>query len=453
MGILDESATPTWSDLDATYALKPDNGARAVGQGELIINVRDYGAVGDGVADDTSAFSAARAAARTAGRGLVVPRGKYRVTGDLTIDWDDGFIRSLEGSQAKLAFTDGGLVLDGSTRWLSRNLVADLVITRAGTVGPAVYLNGGGSGTGPVRWTLQNLHVESSTGDALRIAGAYIGQLIGCYLRCSETGLAVTSDPTSGTVYGQAITFVGGEIQGNRHAAALDSALGFSFFGTTIEGNRISGVELMSNCRNILFAGCYFEANGDWDIKVGTLTPTGVGPVIHSSYFTDAGVGKKQSILLVRATSVQIESNQFAGFGTNSPISVKEATAGNVTGWARNNSATASAPVVALNGATRFNQTMLGQIDNSPITKHLKASASLDFPQIAANGGTADVTMRVHAAAVGDDVWVCTNGAPRTGIVLAAWVSAVDTVTVRATNVTTAAINPGRATYRVHVWN
>jgi len=72
MGILDEPTAVTWSDLDATYALKPDNGARAVGQGELVLNVRDYGAAGDGVADDAGAINAALADAAAANCPSVV---------------------------------------------------------------------------------------------------------------------------------------------------------------------------------------------------------------------------------------------------------------------------------------------------------------------------------------------------------------------------------------------
>lgn len=48
------------------------------------VDVRDYGAVGDGVADDTAAFEAADTAA--AGRTLVVSKGTFRLGGDLTID-------------------------------------------------------------------------------------------------------------------------------------------------------------------------------------------------------------------------------------------------------------------------------------------------------------------------------------------------------------------------------
>ena len=45
------------------------------------LNVRDFGAVGDGVADDTAAFNAAAAAAASANRSIVrVPSGTYKIT-------------------------------------------------------------------------------------------------------------------------------------------------------------------------------------------------------------------------------------------------------------------------------------------------------------------------------------------------------------------------------------
>ncbi len=49
-----------------------------------IVDVRDFGAVGDGVADETAAFNAADAAAD--GREIIVPKGTYRLGGDVYID-------------------------------------------------------------------------------------------------------------------------------------------------------------------------------------------------------------------------------------------------------------------------------------------------------------------------------------------------------------------------------
>jgi len=50
-----------------------------------VFNVKDYGAVGDDTADDTTTIRAALTAANTAGGGVVyVPRSTYKVTGTLT---------------------------------------------------------------------------------------------------------------------------------------------------------------------------------------------------------------------------------------------------------------------------------------------------------------------------------------------------------------------------------
>jgi hypothetical protein len=48
-----------------------------------VVDVRDFGAIGDGVADDTDAFEAADAAAN--GRRVLVSAGQYRLAGDVTI--------------------------------------------------------------------------------------------------------------------------------------------------------------------------------------------------------------------------------------------------------------------------------------------------------------------------------------------------------------------------------
>lgn len=49
------------------------------------LNARDFGAVGDGVADDTQALQAAIGAAQTEGRPLLVPSGTYMITAPLRV--------------------------------------------------------------------------------------------------------------------------------------------------------------------------------------------------------------------------------------------------------------------------------------------------------------------------------------------------------------------------------
>lgn len=77
----------------------------------------------------------------------------------------------------------------------------------------------------------------------------------------------------------------------------------------------------------------------------------------------------------------------------------------------------------------------------------LTATATLDFPSINA-GATAELTMTVTGATVGDAVFM---GAPSTfnaGLTISAFVSATNTVTVRVFNGTAGAINPASSVFR-----
>ena len=77
-----------------------------------------------------------------------------------------------------------------------------------------------------------------------------------------------------------------------------------------------------------------------------------------------------------------------------------------------------------------------------------KGTATLDFPSVAALG-VQDLTITVTGAVVGDAVVLGLPTAPNAGIVFAAWVSATNTVTVRASNYTAAPIDPASATFKV----
>lgn len=81
---------------------------------------------------------------------------------------------------------------------------------------------------------------------------------------------------------------------------------------------------------------------------------------------------------------------------------------------------------------------------------NLSATAALDFASIAA-AASADLTISVAGAAVGDAVSLGLPAAPAAGLVFNGFVSAADVVTVRATNITAAAVDAASATYRATV--
>lgn len=91
-------------------------------------------------------------------------------------------------------------------------------------------------------------------------------------------------------------------------------------------------------------------------------------------------------------------------------------------------------------------------IDGNVLPTVLSGSATLDFSSIASLG-QADLTITVTGAVIGDEVSLGLPAAPMAGIIFNAFVSATDTVTVRAHNYTAGAIDPDSATYNVKVFN
>jgi hypothetical protein len=107
------------------------------------------------------------------------------------------------------------------------------------------------------------------------------------------------------------------------------------------------------------------------------------------------------------------------------------------------NTVTLQAGAVTATGAITFG-------GGSTIKTVLTATATLDFTEIAA-AGSADLTITVTGAAVNDSVSLGLPASPAAGIVWNAFVSATNTVTVRASNITASPVNPASATYRATV--
>ena len=80
----------------------------------------------------------------------------------------------------------------------------------------------------------------------------------------------------------------------------------------------------------------------------------------------------------------------------------------------------------------------------------LFASAALDFASVAAVGQQ-ELTITVTGAAVGDAVVLAPPATLTAGLVATARVSATNTVTVRLSNITAAAIDPASATWGARV--
>lgn len=97
------------------------------------------------------------------------------------------------------------------------------------------------------------------------------------------------------------------------------------------------------------------------------------------------------------------------------------------------------------------NQAFYSLLNNgSPVARTLAAVATLDFPSINAVS-TQTLTITVPGASVNDVVVLGLPATVNAGVVFDARVSAADTVTVRALNITAGAIDPASAQYEVIV--
>ena len=106
-------------------------------------------------------------------------------------------------------------------------------------------------------------------------------------------------------------------------------------------------------------------------------------------------------------------------------------------------STTFTGPVTSLNGFISGT--------GARLTSVLTNSAALDFASIAA-AASADLTITVTGAAVNDEVALGLPATPAAGLVFIAFVSAANTVTIRASNITAAAVDAASATYSVSVF-
>lgn len=125
----------------------------------------------------------------------------------------------------------------------------------------------------------------------------------------------------------------------------------------------------------------------------------------------------------------------------------------------RDRSSNANHGTLAASGVSQVNPVKQGNFvdgitvgGSGVLKKILTATAALDFGSIAA-GASADLTIAVTGAAVNDSVSLGPPPAPTAGIIFEPFVSATNTVTVRATNITGGAIDPASQTFRVTVFS
>ena len=162
---------------------KEDGIAGVMASAPLDVNVRSLGAVGNGVADDTSAFAAAftAAAAQATASRIVIPAGRYKLSAALSMSLSSAAVTIQGGGSgvSELVWTsdtDGIVVAYASGGWWMRGSYANAA--------------GGGGGTGAAL-QVRGLSLIS---DNQRIDGNGVG------IALKVNGDTVSGRPSPGTV-------------------------------------------------------------------------------------------------------------------------------------------------------------------------------------------------------------------------------------------------------------
>jgi hypothetical protein len=260
-----------------------------------VINVRDYGAVGNGSTDDCTAINSA-ISALTNNSTLYFPAGKYRITSSLS------FLSSLTGvtvigdGWSSEIYNDSGSTGSntfGTTASASRITIRDLAFT----------------GTASVR----------GSGVHLRIASSYT-EIAGCYFSgCSDFGVLVSYESGSWTsnvsVHGNMFYATLGDgvhvgsacnvqVNNNMFLYTKDDAIGIIADYAATPPNRIQ-----ANCNLIVEAG---DAEGHGcGIRIAEgIDIQAIGNFIHGSEEAGIELGRYNSTTAYNSR-VKIKDNQL----------------------------------------------------------------------------------------------------------------------------------------------
>lgn len=285
---------------------------------DLYLNVKGFGAVGDGVTDDTAAIQAAMTAAKTAGGRIVYfPTGTYLCASQLSITGGQGL--HLKGEAATGSVMTGGstikysgtatpfLTLGSGASNSTRTLIEDLNVyytsgSFTGTLVKAVgsgleisraMLSGSGSSTG-----LYLLDLDSSSTIRLRsvefhncqygISGQDSGgagscnavEISGCLFNSGLTVAGIRNPGQawhiSGTVFEALADLTGAAIVTDAACTAVGTSLIGCWLGDASSNTVYTWIKWKG--RGLVVKGCYIHGNGG-------LTATGIALVAGATSF------------------------------------------------------------------------------------------------------------------------------------------------------------------------
>jgi len=249
-----------------------------------VVSVKDFGAVGDGVANDTAAIQAAITSMTNGSTLSFVGGATYLVTAPIVIPPSlTGCVFKGNGATIRANHNGDGLVMIATNQNFSRHKVYDLNVVGPNVSYPTNSAQLAGTSTGAgLRMGYNN---TSNT-----VAG-YLTAFYNCTFSNFYQGVYLQS-----TIL---VNFYGGYLVFNQYGLFVDGGQtnANNFYGIGIRENRIAGIYSsgrtggsLSNATHNAFYGCEIETNIPYDSSAGGYPSTfdgsgvGVGIRLLNSY-------------------------------------------------------------------------------------------------------------------------------------------------------------------------
>lgn len=237
------NATANLAAFVAANALKQDVAVAET----VLINAKEFGAVGDDSTDDTAALQAALDYAQAAKTPLFIPAGTYKITATLTNTMTSGgvIIRGAGETRTQIkqyAPGQGGIYINGNGTWESIR-ISDMQLTGYGRTGCGIKIEGG-----------------SATVARCIVSSVQVGNWdIGIYYNSCDQSLIMASATQ--------VNNIGIKIDGNSN--------GINILSSVTTGNVTGGIEVVSGT-GVNITGCDIGNGttyaGDYMVKAGGVT-------------------------------------------------------------------------------------------------------------------------------------------------------------------------------------
>jgi len=243
-----------------------------------VVSVKDFGAVGDGVTDDTAAIQAAITGCMASGKALYVPTGSYLLQSQLSVNINNdpisrGFKMYGEGENSKFIInhTGTGLLISCVPSFqLFKALIEDLYFTD-GALHPARMIHNNGA----VNTVISNCYFIDATVTVGCVVNdnAYGLSLQGCaFVRVVGTGVLYAQTGSLAT-YSYVNSIIDCDFTALSVGIAIQGVNSLYVASTVIEECTAVGVYAnpIANSTfafNITFDGCWFERNAVYDLQL-----------------------------------------------------------------------------------------------------------------------------------------------------------------------------------------